>query len=238
MRPQSDQPDQQRERPVTPRHTPLHSRSQLAAPPPESVLDASQERLATARPGAAGEPADPPDPGRHDPRRPDPGGPDPGPRDPGPQDPGALNPGPPDPAGQLDPGTGPLREHLEAVRLHAQHASSWLETSSHFARLINRDGVVPVTVRFSPHDLAFLAEAREQILQFTELAGRLIDLHQPLDAGGITTDPSSPIRRCRSCMWRWPCPTFRTMAEVMGELPPQVLASSGLRRRSRQATWQ
>jgi hypothetical protein len=220
MRPQSDQPDQQRERPVTPRHTPLHSRSQLAAPPPESVLDASQERLATARPGAAGEPAGPPDPGRHDPRRPDPGGPDPGPRDPGPPAPGALNPGPLDPAGPLDPGTGPLREHLEAVRLHAQHASSWLETSSHFARLVNRDGVVPVTVRFSPHDLAFLAEAREEMLGFAELGLRLIELHQPLDAGEAASDPAASALRCRSCMWRWPCPTFRTLAEVLHGIRP------------------
>src|SRR5580698_958179 len=195
MRPQSDQPDQQRERPVTPRHTPLHSRSQLAAPPPESVLDASQERLAATRPGTAGEPA--------------------GPRDPGPQDPGALNPGPPDPATPLDPGTGPLREHLEAVRLHAQHASSWLETSSHFARLVNRDGVVPVTARFSPHDLAFLAEAREEMLGFAELGLRLIELHQPLDAGEAASDPAASALRCRSCMWRWPCPTFRTLAEVL-----------------------
>ena len=220
MRPQSDQPDQQRERPVTPRHTPLHSRSQLAAPPPGSVLDASQERLATARPGAAGEPAVRPildgTIRGHQARA----GSDPGGLDPGPPDPGALNPGPLDPAGPLDPVTGQLREHLEAVRLHAQHASSWLETSSHFARLVNRDGVVPVTVRFSPHDLAFLAEAREEMLGFAELGLRLIELHQPLDAGEAASDPAAAALRCRSCMWRWPCPTFRTLAEVLHGIRP------------------
>lgn len=128
---------------------------------------------------------------------------------------------------QARPGQAPLhswsqhlREHLEAVRLHAQHASSWLETSSHYARLVNRDGVVPVTARFTAHDLAFLAEARAEMLGFAELGLRLIELHQPLDAGGVTSDPAAPILRCRSCMWRWPCPTFRTLAEVLDGIRP------------------
>jgi hypothetical protein len=112
-----------------------------------------------------------------------------------------------------------IRDDLEGLRSRAQAASSWLESSRHYSRLINREGVVPLNARMTPGDLTFLAEAREQILQFTELAGRLIDLHQPLDAGGITTDPSSPIRRCRSCMWRWPCPTFSILAGVVDRPP-------------------
>ncbi|MCW2907397.1 MAG: hypothetical protein JWL68_2186 [Actinomycetia bacterium] len=112
-----------------------------------------------------------------------------------------------------------VRADMEGLRFRAQSAASWLESSRHYSRLINRAGVIPVSARMTPGDLAFLAEAREQILQFTELAGRLIDLHQPLDAGGITTDPSSPIRRCRSCMWRWPCPTFGILAEVVDRPP-------------------
>jgi hypothetical protein len=108
---------------------------------------------------------------------------------------------------------------MEGLRSRAEMASSWLQSSRHYSRLINREGVVPVNARMTPGDLTFLAEAREQIVQFTELTGRLIDLHQPLDAGGITTDPSSPIRRCRSCMWRWPCPTFSILAEVVDRPP-------------------
>ena len=140
--------------------------------------------------------------------------------------PGVPGPAYPDPA----PGPGSwvpdvegqrarIRADMEGLRSRAHAASSWLASSRHYSRLINREGVVPVSARMSPGDLAFLAEAREQILQFTELAGRLIDLHQPLDAGGITTDPSSPIRRCRSCMWRWPCPTFSILAEVVDRPP-------------------
>jgi hypothetical protein len=75
--------------------------------------------------------------------------------------------------------------------------------------------VVPVTARFRAQDLAFLAEAREQMLGFAELGLRLIELHKPLDAGGVSSDTSAPVLRCRSCMWRWPCPTFRTLAEVL-----------------------
>ena len=98
-------------------------------------------------------------------------------------------------------------------------ASSWLQSSRNYSRLLNRDGIVPLTARMAAGDLAFLAEAREHVLEFTELTLRLIDLHQPLDAGGITTDPTGPIRRCRSCMWRWPCPTFRILAEVVDRPP-------------------
>jgi hypothetical protein len=114
-----------------------------------------------------------------------------------------------------DPRGDRIREKMQDLAARAAAASSWLESSRHYSQLINRDGIVPVTARMTAGDLEFLAEAREQMLQFTELAVRLIDLHQPLDAGGITTDPSSPIRRCRSCMWRWPCPTFSILADVV-----------------------
>lgn len=115
-----------------------------------------------------------------------------------------------------------LRGRLEAIRLSARGASSWLQTSSHYASLINQAGFVPVTARFDARDLAFLGGAREQLLGFATLGLRIIDLHQPLDAGGITTDPASPILRCRTCMWRWPCPTIRVLAEVVDELPPAL----------------
>jgi hypothetical protein len=134
------------------------------------------------------------------------------------------------PPGRPDPGPGWLsdgdeqrdriRDDMDGLRARATSATSWLKSSRHYQRLLNRDGVVPLTARMTAADLAFLGEAREEILRFTELTARLTDLHQPLDAGGITTDPSSPIRRCRSCMWRWPCPTFSILAEVVGRPDP------------------
>ena len=108
-----------------------------------------------------------------------------------------------------------LRQYLEEVRLRAQAATSWLKSSRHFARLVNRDGVVPVTARFSAEDVAFLARAREEVLLFAELGLRLAELHQPLEASAITSDPAGQFQRCRSCMWRWPCPTFRILDEVL-----------------------
>jgi hypothetical protein len=211
MRPQPDQPDSQRASQAAPRHAPAHSRSPLAAPPPGSVPAAGRERLAAVRRDVASapEPA-----GSSDRVRPEPGQPDRAQPEPARGEPAKAE------SAQPQPSAGRLREHLETVRLHAQRASSWLETSSHYARLVNRDGVVPVTARFNAHDLAFLAEARAQMLGFAELGLRLIELHQPLDAGGVTSDPSAPILRCRSCMWRWPCPTFRTLAEVLDGIRP------------------
>ncbi len=132
---------------------------------------------------------------------------------------GGAWPEPPHPEPDLDGRTEALRQYLESVRLRAQGAASWLETSSHYARLINYEGVVPVTARFSAGDLAFLARAREELLGFAELGLRLADLHQPLEADATASDPSSQIQRCRSCMWRWPCPTFRILDEVLADGP-------------------
>jgi hypothetical protein len=126
-------------------------------------------------------------------------------------------PSPPEPG--LERRADLLRQYLEFVRLRAESAASWLETSRHYARLINRDGVVPVTARFSAEDLAFLARAREELLGFAELGLRLADLHQPLEADAMAGDPPGHIERCRSCMWRWPCPTFRILDELLALWP-------------------
>jgi hypothetical protein len=174
---------------------------------------------APARPAGHG-----PRPGAHAPAAPtpaqgiSPAGPG---HDPAPYSPAAGTPGADWSAadGPEDPERVSLREHLDAVRVRAASASSWLEASVHYARLLNQDGVVPVTARFTRDDIEFLGRAREEVLGFAELGLRLLELHAPLDAGGISTDPSSPILRCRSCMWRWPCPTFRMLTDALGHLP-------------------
>jgi hypothetical protein len=150
------------------------------------------------------------------------------------QRPSMPPPMPPAPAPPIPPPPAPLsaetsptdeqrariRDDVEGLRLRASVAASWLETSSHYAQLINHAGVVPVTARFSREDLMFLSEARGQMLRFADLALRLMELHQPGDAGGLSTHPSSPILRCRSCMWRWPCPTFSIVTEVLDRPGP------------------
>jgi hypothetical protein len=130
---------------------------------------------------------------------------------------------PPHPEPELDGHAEALWQYLESLRRRALGAASWLETSRHYTQLINRDGVVPVTARFSREDLAFLARAREELLRFAELGLRLADLHQPLEADTVATDPPGQVQRCRSCMWRWPCPTFRILDGLLAAEPAGYL---------------
>jgi hypothetical protein len=115
-----------------------------------------------------------------------------------------------------DPRRTRLRERLETIRTRSQKSSSWRSITYYFADLVNGEGVVPVKARLSREDLRFLASARDEVIAFGELGLRLLDLHQPRDAGGISSDPASPIRRCRACMWPWPCPTVRALEEALG----------------------
>src|SRR5262245_57897567 len=97
-----------------------------------------------------------------------------------------------------------LHEHLVELQARAAGAACWLESSEHL----------------DARDLAFLGRAREDILRFAELGLRLADLHRPLDGGGTSSDPGNPVLRCRSCMWRWPCPTFRLLTEYLDPPSP------------------
>ena len=132
---------------------------------------------------------------------------------------GADTPGPAPQASAPDERAETLRQHLEGLRQRAQGAASWLGSSAQYAQLLNRDGFVPVTARFTADDLAFLANAREELLRFTELGLRLAELHQPQEVSAITSDPAAQFHRCGSCMWRWPCPTFRILDEVLSGDP-------------------
>ena len=79
--------------------------------------------------------------------------------------PGVPGPGSPHGPGVRDArrgrAAGPrIRADMEGLRSRAEAASSWLASSQQCSRLINREGVVPVSTRMSPGDLAFLAEAQ------------------------------------------------------------------------------
>jgi hypothetical protein len=181
---------------ATAERSPLGAPAELAVP--ASLLAAAQERVAPAPPATA------PPATEHS--------------APAPLIPELLAPAPL--MAEPDSRIAGLREYLAQVRLRAAGAASWLETSEHYAHLLNSAGVVPVTARFDARDLAFLGWARADLLGFAELGVRLADLHRPLDAGGTTSDPANPARRCRSCMWRWPCPTLRLMTEILTDHGP------------------
>lgn len=112
-----------------------------------------------------------------------------------------------------------VRDRLEAIRSRSAKSTSWRPITQYVSRLINREGYVPVKTKLSREDITFLATARDDMLAFADLGLRLLDLHQPRDSGGITSDSANPNRRCRACMWRWPCPTYRAIEEAVDRPP-------------------
>ncbi|MQA86231.1 MAG: hypothetical protein GEV03_16755 [Streptosporangiales bacterium] len=108
-----------------------------------------------------------------------------------------------------------LLERLEEIRYRVQKATAWRSATHYMGQLVNRDGYVPVNARLSRDDLTFLAHARDDVLAFVALGQRLLELHQPRDVPGRTSDPTRPMRRCRTCTQRWPCPTYQTIDEVI-----------------------
>lgn len=108
-----------------------------------------------------------------------------------------------------------LLERFEEIRCRVQKAGTWRSATYYMGRLLNRDGYVPISTRLSRDDLMFLAHARDDVLAFVNLGQRLIELHQPREVPGVTSDPSRPMRRCRTCTLRWPCPTYRAIDEIV-----------------------
>ncbi|MCO6007417.1 hypothetical protein NE236_20775 [Actinoallomurus purpureus] len=112
-----------------------------------------------------------------------------------------------------------VRERLETIRARSEKSSSWRSMTQYVSRLVNREGFVPIKARLAREDIVFLASARDDVIAFCEMTLRLIDLHQPRDAGGLTSDTDNPLCRCRACMWRWPCPTFRAIQDAVDRTP-------------------
>jgi hypothetical protein len=102
------------------------------------------------------------------------------------------------------------------ISARAEKSTSWRASTQYLGRLVNREGYVPVKARLSREDLSFLAGAREDLAAFADLGLRLMDLHQPKDGGGLSSDPEHPIHRCRSCMNRWPCATYKALSDAFG----------------------
>lgn len=107
-----------------------------------------------------------------------------------------------------------LRERLDTVHSRAERATAWKAVTYYVGRLANREGYTPITARLSHDDLAFLTHARDDVLAFTNLALRLLELHEPRDAGAVSSTRRSTLR-CRTCRWRWPCPTYQAIREAL-----------------------
>lgn len=120
---------------------------------------------------------------------------------------------------QDDPRRTQLIEHLTSLQDRAGRSTSWQSESAYLTRLADRDGQVSVRKRLSLDDIAFLTQARADVADFADIGLRLLALHRPRDGGGLTSDAANPMWRCRSCMWRWPCPTFRMLTDTVSQLP-------------------
>lgn len=124
-----------------------------------------------------------------------------------------------------------LRERLNIVRQRAERATAWKSVTYYVGRLVNKDGYTPVTARLSHEDLNFLTHARDDVLTFAHLGLRLLELHEPRDAGAISST-ARPVRRCRTCMWRWPCPTYKAIREALpDDLPENAYGGTDGRQR-------
>lgn len=111
-----------------------------------------------------------------------------------------------------------LRDRVDTVRRRAERATSWKSVTYYVSKLTNRDGYTPVTARLSREDLAFLSHARDDVLTFAQLGLRLLELHEPREAGAIGNS-GRQVMRCRTCMGRWPCHTFKAIREALPEEP-------------------
>lgn len=119
---------------------------------------------------------------------------------------------------QISDARARLQERLDAVRHRAESATAWKSVTYYVGRLANRNGYTPVTARLSHDDLAFLTHARDDVLTLAHLGLRLLELHEPRDAGAVSST-DRPVLRCRTCMWRWPCPTYKALREALPDDP-------------------
>ncbi|MBB6172922.1 hypothetical protein HNR23_002982 [Nocardiopsis mwathae] len=111
-------------------------------------------------------------------------------------------------AGQLDDHER-LRLYVEGVRERAAKAVPWGPDTVGIPRQVGDSPLLRI------NDVAFYANAREEVAGFAELCLGLLTLHQPRDGGGLTSGNTAPAQRCKCCMLRWPCPTLREMARLL-----------------------
>ncbi|MFD0803835.1 hypothetical protein ACFQZU_21295, partial [Streptomonospora algeriensis] len=107
-------------------------------------------------------------------------------------------------AGQLDEHER-LRIYVEGIRERAAKAVPWNPDTVGIPAQSGDNALMRI------NDIAFYANARQEIVSFSDRCLALLDSHRPRDAGALGSGSTPPARRCRCCMLRWPCPTVREL---------------------------
>ncbi|CAM4375276.1 hypothetical protein GCM10009799_40110 [Nocardiopsis rhodophaea] len=110
--------------------------------------------------------------------------------------------------GQLDDHER-LRLYIEGVRERAVKAVPWGPDTVGIPRQASESALLRI------NDVAFYANARQEVTRFAELCLSLLQLHHPRDGGGLSSGAAPPTQRCNCCMLRWPCPTLRDMVRLL-----------------------
>ncbi|GAA1760962.1 MULTISPECIES: hypothetical protein [Streptomonospora] len=110
--------------------------------------------------------------------------------------------------GQLDDHER-LRIYVEGIRERAAKAVPWGPDTVGLPAQAGENALMRI------NDIAFYANAREEIISFADFCLALLDSHRPRDAGALSSGRVTPAQRCRCCMLRWPCPTVREMARLV-----------------------
>ncbi|MDA8371737.1 MAG: hypothetical protein M0026_17985 [Nocardiopsaceae bacterium] len=108
------------------------------------------------------------------------------------------------PAGQLDDHER-LRLHVEGVRERAAKAVPWGPDTVGIPPQEAENALLRI------NDVAFYANARDEVIAFADLCLHLLDMHRPHNSDGPA---DSRVAKCRCCMLSWPCPTIREMARL------------------------
>jgi len=110
--------------------------------------------------------------------------------------------------GQLDDHER-LRLNVEGIRERAAKAVPWGPDTVGIPPQAEDNALMRI------NDIAFYANARQEIIGFADLCLAMLDSHRPRDAGAVGSGDASAAHRCRCCMLRWPCPTVREMARLL-----------------------
>lgn len=102
-----------------------------------------------------------------------------------------------------------LRLFVEGVRERAAKAVPWEPDTVGIPAQPTDDALLRI------NDVAFYANARNEVAVFADLCLNLITLHRPRDGGGISSSDTPGVHRCNCCMLRWPCPTISEISALL-----------------------